>query len=133
MSESKKYPELRKRLTPGWWLSNRHYTVYMMRELTSLFITIFSLLYIYQLSILASRNTTAYADYLNLLKNPLMVGFNIVILAFSLYHSLTWFFLIGKVMPLKIGRKATTPLLALAVNTAILGAISYGVIWLFLL
>lgn len=132
MSEAKKYPELRRRLTAGWWLSNRHYTAYMMRELTSLFITIFSLLYIYQLAVKAS-NPTAYADFLNFLKNPFMIGFSIVILAFSLYHSLTWFFLIGKVMPLKVGRKTTTPFLALAVNTVLLGAISYVVIWLFLL
>jgi len=133
MSEGRKFPEFRKQLTRGWWLANSHYTAYMIRELTSLFITVFSLLYIYQLSVLASRNTASYASYLNLLKNPFMIGFSIIILAFSLYHSFTWFYLTGKVQPIKLGKRTTTPTQALVANTIILGAISYGVIWLFLL
>ncbi len=104
-----------------------------MRELTSFFVAVFSLFYIYQLSVLASRDTAAYSGYLNLLKNPVMVLFSIVTLAFSLYHSSTWFYLIGKVQPIKIGKRRTTPLQALFVNTILLVIISYAVIKLFLL
>ena len=133
MSGTKRYPEFRKKLTPGWWLSNSRYTAYMMRELTSFFIAVFSLLYIYQLSVLASRDTAAYNNYLNLLKNPVMILFSIVTLVFALCHSFTWFYLTGKVQPLKIGKRTTTPLQALIVNMILLGVISYAVIRLFLL
>lgn len=105
----------------------------MLRELTSFFITVFSLLYIYQLSILASRNSAAYANYLSLLRNPVMVAFSIITLVFCLYHSFTWFYLIGKVQPIRIGKRTTTPTMALVVNTVLLAAVSYGVIRLFLL
>ena len=131
MTEAK-YPEFRKRPGPGWWLSNRHYTAYMLRELTSLFVTIFCLLYIYQLSVLASGNSASYATYLNFLKNPLMIGFSVVTLAFCLYHAFTWFYLIGRVQPIKVGRRTTSPLFALLVNTVLLAAISYAVASLFL-
>lgn len=132
MAPSKRYPEFRKRLTSGWWLSNPHYTAYMMRELTSFFITVFSLLYIYQLSILASRDAASYNSYLNLLKNPAMLLFSVVTLAFSLYHSFTWFYLIGRVQPVRIGKRTTTPLQALVVNTILLAVLSYSVVRLFL-
>lgn len=127
-----KYPEFRKKVTLGWWLANRRYTAYMLRELTSFFILVFSLLYIYQLSVLASRNAAAYSSFLTLLRNPVMVGFSIVTLVFCLYHSFTWFYLIGKVQPVRIGRWTTTPIMSLAVNTVVLGVVSYTVVRLYL-
>lgn len=133
MAEARKYPEFRRKLSLGWWLSNRRYTAYMLRELTSFFIMVFSLLYIYQLSVLASGDTVAYSSYLGLLRNPVMVLFSTIMLAFCLYHSFTWFYLIGKVQPVKIGKRTTTPVMALAVNTILMAAVSYGVVRLFLL
>jgi len=105
----------------------------MLRELTSFFIMVFSLLYIYQLSILASRNAAAYNSYLALLRNPVMVLFSTITLAFCIYHSLTWFYLIGRVQPIKIGKRTTTPVMSLAVNTVLMAAVSYGVARLFLM
>lgn len=123
-----KYPELpRKRLTPGWWLSNRHYTLYMLRELTSFFVALFSLLYIWQVAQLAS-DTAGYNSYLSLVRNPGMVLFGIIALGFTLYHSVTWFYLTGQVQPLKIGKTKTTPWQALVVNLVLLIIISYAVI-----
>jgi len=133
LGEPRKYPEFRRKLTLGWWLSNRRYTAYMLRELTSFFVMVFSLLYIYQLSVLASRNTAAYNSYLGLLRNPVMVVFSAITLAFCIYHSVTWFYLIGKVQPIKVGKRTTTPVMSLAVNTVLMAAVSYGVVRLFLL
>ena len=133
MSKARKYPEFRRKLALGWWLSNRRYTVYMLRELTSFFIMVFSLLYIYQLSVLASRNAAAYNSYLGLLRNPVMILFSTIILAFCLYHSFTWFYLTGKVQPVKIGNRTTTPVMSLAVNAVLMVAVSYVAVKLFLL
>src|SRR6058998_3754143 len=102
----------------------------MLRELTSLFVAVFSLFYIYQVARLAS-NPGSYTQYLEIVRNPFMVGFSIIALAFTLYHSLTWFYLIGRVQPLKLGGRATTPLQALIVNTVLLVIISVAVLQLF--
>ncbi len=132
MTAREKYPELpRRRVTAGWWLSNRHYTLYMIRELTSFFVAVFSLLYIWQVAQFAS-NPAGYNSYLSLVRNPVMVLFSIIALGFTLYHSLTWFYLTGQVQPFKIGKTKTTPWQALVVNLALLAIISYAVIRIFI-
>src|SRR5207302_2383238 len=72
MEDNKRYPELRRRLSPGWWTANRHYAMYMVREWTSLFVALYSLIFIYGLSLWA---TGSRADFLSFLKNPAVVGF----------------------------------------------------------
>ncbi len=96
MSKEKPFPEYKRKLGPGWWLANSHFTQYMIREWTSFFVAVFSLIYIYELSLFASG---ARADALNLLKNPGVIAFNVLALLFTLYHAFTWFYLIGKVQP----------------------------------
>ena len=131
MSRTKKYPELpRKKLGPGWWLGNRHYTVYMLRELTSFFVAAYSILYIYQV-VLLENSPGSYANFLNVLKNPLMIGFSIIILGFTLFHAATWFFLIGRVQPLKFGKWSSTPVQALIINMVLLVVISGAIVGIF--
>jgi len=126
------YPTLpRKRLGPGWWLANRHYTVYMLRELTSFFVTVFSLIYIYQISLLAT-NRASYNQYLNVVRNPAMILFSVVALGFTLFHSLTWFNLMGKIQLIKVGRKPLSPKIVTGIFTVLLVVILVGVIQLFL-
>jgi succinate dehydrogenase subunit C len=131
VSQTKKYPELpRKKMGPGWWLGNRHYTVYMMRELTSFFVAAYSILYIYQVALLAN-SPGGYANFLSILKNPLMIGFSVIILGFTLFHAATWFFLIGRVQPLKFGKWTSSPVQALIINTVLLVVISGAIIGIF--
>ena len=131
MSTTKKYPELpRKKYGPGWWLGNRNYTKYMLRELTSLFVSIYAILYIWQIALLANT-PGGYANYLSILKNPLMIGFSIVILGFTLYHAVTWFALIGRIQPLKFGKWTSTSKQALIINLGLLIIISGAIIGIF--
>ncbi len=132
MATKKPYPALpRKHLGPGWWLANRHYTFYMLRELTSFFVTVFSLIYIYQISLLAT-NRTSYNQYLNVVRNPAIVLFSAVALGFTLFHSLTWFNLMGKIQLIKVGRKPLSPMIVTGIFTVLLVVILVGVIQLFL-
>lgn len=127
MSREKHFPELRKRLTPGWWTSSSHYTLYMIREWTSFFVAVFSLLYVYGLSLWASGSRGAFLDFL---RNPGMIAFSFIALIFTVYHALTWFYLLGRVVPLKIGKRTAKPWQALVLNVVILLIISYLVVWL---
>jgi fumarate reductase subunit C len=126
-----KYPEYRKQLGPGWWLSNRHYTLYMIRELTSFFISVYAIIYIYQLSLLAMRD---FAGYDLFVRNPATIAFSLIALFFTLYHAVTWFILMGKIQVVKLGpKKIATPLQSLAVNLVLLLIISYAIVYLFIL
>jgi len=131
MGENKTYPELRKRLTPGWWTANRHYTIYMVREWTSFFVAVYSLLFIYGLSLWWSSGSSV--DFLNFLKNPVMIGFGVVALVFTMYHAVTWFWLLGAVAPVKIGRSRTKPWQALVLNLFLLVIVSFVAVWLVVL
>ena len=130
MSKEKPFPEYKRKLGPGWWLANSHYQQYMIREWTSFFVAVFSLIYIYELSLFASG---AKDSALTLLKNPGIIFFNIVALLFTMYHALTWFYLTGRVQPIKIGKKTTKPWQALLVNIILLLVVSYAVIQILIL
>src|SRR3989441_10022604 len=130
MTENRRYPELRRKLTSGWGIANRHYTQYMIGECTSLFVALFSLVYIYGLSLWVTGSRSAF---LNLLKNPAMIAFSFIALIFTLYHAVTWFYLLGQVVPMKIGKTTSKPWQALAVNLVLLIVVSYLVIWLLVL
>jgi fumarate reductase subunit C len=130
MEDKKHHPEPRKRLTPGWWTANRHYAMYMVREWTSLFVALYSLIFIYALSLWAMGSN---ADFLNFLKNPAVIGFGFIALIFTMYHAATWFYLLGAVAPVKIGRSRTKPWQALILNLVLLVIVSYLAIWLVVL
>lgn len=129
--EASKYPEPRPEPGPGWWLKNPRYTRYMVRELTSFFVAVYSIIYIYQLSLLAMGNADAYNGFV---KSPATIGFSVIALFFTLYHAATWFYLIGRIQPIKLGpRRYTTPIQALAINLLLLLVISYLVVYIFIL
>jgi fumarate reductase subunit C len=102
----------------------------MIREWTSLFVALFSLIYIYELSLFASG---AKDTALTLMKTPGILAFNIVALLFTLYHAFTWFYLTGRVQPIKIGKTTTKPWQALVVNIVLMLIISYAVIQILIL
>jgi len=102
----------------------------MVREWTSLFVALYSLLMIYGLSLWANGSS---ADFLSFLKNPAVIGFSTVALVFTMFHAVTWFYLLGAVSPIKIGRSTTKPWQALVLNLILLIIISYLAIWLVVL
>ena len=112
-------------------MSNPRYTLYMVRELTSFFVSLYAIIYIYQLSLLAMGNTSSYDSFV---RNPATIGFSIIALFFTLFHAGTWFHLMGKIQVVKLGPKKTaTPIQALAANTVLLLVISYIVVYLLIL
>jgi fumarate reductase subunit C len=130
MGDTNRYPELKRRLSPGWWTANRHYAMYMVREWTSLFVAVYSLIFIYGLSLWA---TGSRANFLSFLKNPAIIGFSLVALVFTMYHAVTWFYLLGAISPIKIGRSKTKPWQAAVLNLILLVVVSYLAISLLVL
>ncbi|HZY94452.1 MAG TPA: hypothetical protein VFE98_06265 [Candidatus Bathyarchaeia archaeon] len=125
--EKKECRELPRRFGPSVWFSNRHFAAYMLREWTSFFVSIFCLIYIYELYLMA----TSARAYFDVVHNPLIVFFNIIAFVFTMYHAITWFYLTGKVEPIKIGKTTTKPWQALLVNILLLLVFFYVVIVLF--
>ena len=76
----------------------------MAREFSCLFIAAWTLMLVCALARL-SEGPQAWAAFLEGLKSPLVVAFHVVALAFAAYHSITWFNLTPKALPLQVGEE----------------------------
>lgn len=88
----------------GWWRANRRYTTYMLRELSSLFIAIWSLRFLMQLS-RVRRGKDAYDGFVAAQRSPFWIIFNLVTLLFALLHSVTFLQLAGTVQTVRLGER----------------------------
>ncbi len=114
-----------------WWLRKPKYIAIFLRELTAVFIVTYVLLYLSILSGLKAGNV----DLVRSLVTPPLVLLSLVILAFTLYHSVTWFMALQRVQPIKLGGFTIPAGLALALNLVILlvasllvGLLVFGVV-----
>lgn len=99
-----------------WWLRRAKYIAVFLRELSSVFILAYVLLYLQILSQLRGGST----DLLSQLGTTPFLFLSLVMLAFSLYHSVTWFMLLPKVQPIKLGNLMLRGGRALLINLVIL-------------
>ena len=87
-----------------WITRHPRYLRYMTREFSCLFIGAWTLMLVCAIARL-SEGPEAWAAFLEGLKSPLIVAFHLVSLAFAVYHSITWFQLTPKALPVQLGEK----------------------------
>jgi fumarate reductase subunit C len=95
-------PYLRELPRTLWFLRHPRYVRYMARELSCLFIGAYTLMLVMGLKRLA-EGPEAYAGFLAALGTPLAIAFQLLALVFAAYHSVTWFRLTPKALPVQIG------------------------------
>ena len=87
-----------------WWLKRKPYVLFMIRELTSIFVAgycIFLLVFVYNLT----QGADVYGNFIDVLKSPSSVALHLIALAFVLYHTITWFNLTPKILVLYKGEE----------------------------
>jgi fumarate reductase subunit C len=94
----------RRRVSVWWWLQNRSYSGFVLRELTSVFVAFFAVVYLWQLRALA-QGPEAYERFLARLRTPLFLALDTVTFLFVLFHTITWFNLTPKAMVLRVRGK----------------------------
>jgi len=115
-----------------WWLRHPAYFRFMIRELSSVFIAIFLVVFLIQIHQL-SRGPEAYAALVERLRSPGWIIFHVVALAFALYHSVTWFNLTAVVQIVRLGERQVPPRLVAGANFALWAAVSLVILFGFLL
>ncbi|EKV30863.1 Fumarate reductase subunit C [Caenispirillum salinarum AK4] len=85
-----------------WWLHKRAFTLYMIRELTCVALAAYSAVLIYGLGQLA-EGRAAWEGFVDALSSPAFLTFHVLALALMLYHTITWFSLTPKAMPIMRG------------------------------
>ena len=114
-----------------WWLQRRPYILFMIRELTSVFVAgycIFLLVLVYKLT----QGADVYGNIMSAMKSPISVVLHLITLVFVLYHTITWFNLTPKILVLYRGEERIPQ--GLVAGTCYLGwlVISAIVAWLVL-
>jgi len=91
---SKRKPYVRKP-SSNWWLKKTFYTKYMLRESTSIWITVYSVVLAWGVFRL-SQGEAAFNGWLDALQSPFSIVFHLIVLVFALYHTKTWFSLVPR-------------------------------------
>jgi fumarate reductase subunit C len=80
-----------------WWLKKRTYLLFVMRELSSVFVAWFAV-FLMVLVFAIGRGEASYQRFLDWAASPAVVVVNLVALAFSVLHTVTWFVLTPQAM-----------------------------------
>ena len=113
-----------------WWLRKRSYFLFILRELTSVFVGAYAVF----LLVLVARadDPQSFAALFDALKSPLSIALHLITLAMVLFHSVTWINLTPQVMVLWLGERRVSPVLIAASNHAAWLAVSGLVGWIVL-
>jgi len=88
-----------------WYMRNKRYKVYALREVTCLLVGFYSFLTIFGLAALAG-GAERWDAFLQGQQGPGMIAFHAIALVyFLIYQTFGWFALAPKAMPLQVGEK----------------------------
>ena len=118
-------------MSATWWLKKQSYFLFMLRELSSVFIAIFLIVFLVQIYQL-TRGPEAYAAFIRKLSSPGWIIFNLITFLFALYHSITWFQSSAIVLALRFGEREVPRNLFVALNVGALAVVSLIILVLFL-
>lgn len=118
----------RRRVSVWWWLQNRSYAFFVLRELTSVSVAFFAVVLLWQLRALVD-GPEAYARFLTRLETPLLLVLNGLALLFVLFHAITWFNLAPKAMVLRLGGKRVPDWIIAGLNYLAWLFVSGAVTW----
>jgi fumarate reductase subunit C len=119
----------RPRVSTWWWTRKRTYLVFVLRELSSVFVAWF-VLYLVLLLYAVGRGAAAYQRFLDWAAAPWVTVLNVVALVFLLLHTVTWFALTPQAMAVRVAGRRVPPWHIIAGQYAGLVVVSGFVLWL---
>jgi fumarate reductase subunit C len=121
----------RRRMPIFWWLGHRAYTLFIARELTSVFVAYAAVLLLVQAWVIG-RGPDAWARFLEVLAHPGVVAFHGLAFGALVYHTVTWLGLAPAALVFHVrGRRIPGRVVAAAHYGAWL-VVSAFVLWLIL-
>lgn len=121
----------RKRVSTWWWAQQWRSFKFILRELSSIavgYVVLILLLLLWTLS----RGPESYDELMSWLKWPPVILLSAIAFLFVIYHSITWFNLAPKAMPLRLGGKRLPDWMIAAPNYVMWLAVSAVIFWFLL-
>ena len=125
-------PSYQRRMSVFWWVHKRSYFLFVMRELSSLFVAWF-VIYLLMFIAAVGGGEEKYDAFLDRASSPLFLVVNAVALAFLVLHTITWFALTPQAMVLNLGGRRVPGVLIVAAQYVGLAAVSAFIYWLVVL
>jgi fumarate reductase subunit C len=119
----------RPRVSTWWWTRKRTYTVFVLRELSSVFVA-WSVVFLVLLVWAVARGEGAYRSFLDWAAAPWVVAVNVVALVFVLMHTVTWFSLTPQAMEVRLDGRKVPAFHIIAGQYTGLVVVSLFVLWL---
>jgi len=114
--------------TIRWVFRHPRYLRYMAREFSCFFIGAYGLLMVWGLKQL-SEGPAAWGSFLECLQSPASIVFHVLTLGFALYHSITWFNLTPKALPVQLGEEFVPDGAISGAHYAVWAALSLAVLF----
>lgn len=111
-----------------WWAKRRSYLLFMLREISCVFVAWF-VLYLLLLVHAISAGQDSYLRFLAWSANPLVVAVNVITLIFLLLHTVTWLNLTPRALVLHVGGRRVPARAVLAGHYAAWLLVSAVVAW----
>lgn len=121
----------RRRVSVWWWLQNRSYAGFVLRELSSVFVALFAGVLLWQVRALA-QGPEAYARFLARLQTPPFLLFHSVAFVFVLFHAITWFNLAPSALAVRVRGKRLPDWVIAGSNYIAWIVLSAAVAWILL-
>ncbi|MBS1789317.1 MAG: fumarate reductase subunit C [Acidobacteria bacterium] len=118
----------RKRVSTWWWAQQWRSFKFILRELSSIAVGYVGAMLLWMIWSLI-QGPESYANFLAWLKSPLIIVMSLIAFGFVLYHSITWFNLAPKAMPVRVGGKRLPEWMVAAPNYVAWIVVSAVVIW----
>ena len=112
-------------------MQKRSYAIFVLRELTSVFVAFFALVSLWQLRALV-EGPEAYAHFLARLRTALLLTLNSVALLFILFHAITWFNLAPKAIVVRLRGRRVPDWIVAGLNYLAWLFLSGAVAWILL-
>jgi fumarate reductase subunit C len=122
---------LRRQISPYWWLERGSYFVFMLRELSCVFVA-WCVVFLLLLVRAVGQGDASYQAFLSWSGSPSVLLVNFVSLVFILFHAVTFFAATPQAMVVKLAGNRVPGGLILASHYAGLVAASAVVFWILL-
>jgi fumarate reductase subunit C len=119
----------RRPVSVWWWTRKRTYFVFVMRELSSIFLA-WIVVFLLLLLRAVTAGEAAYDDFLDLAATPWMLALNGLAVVFLLLHVVTWFSLTPQAMALRVRGRTVPAAAIIGGQYAGLAVVSALVAWL---
>ena len=113
----------------AWFLKRPAYVRFMIREMTAPFILAYLILFLVFLARLGAGQDV-FLDYLRFLNQPPLLILHGLLLVGALWHSITWFNVTPRAMPMRVGeRRLPDPVVAILMGYLPWAVVTVLILW----